>query len=77
MDASRPGTDPLARYAPAHRELIRVQARNLARLMAAAIPPAERGPGGAAQWEDVYYDALLEQCAPRLQIEPVEEGQGT
>ena len=37
------GPDPLARYAPAHREVIRTQARDLARLMAAALPPTARG----------------------------------
>ena len=34
--------------------------------MAAAIPPAERGAGSGAQWEDAFYDAILEQCAPAV-----------
>lgn len=65
MDASRPGTDPLTRYAEGHRLKIRAQARRLAEVMAAALPPDQRGPGGAQRWEDVFYEAILEQCAWR------------
>ena len=77
MDASRPGTDPLLRYPEAHRERIRRQARRLAEVMAAAVPPAQRGSGGAPWWEDVLYEAILEQCAPRVRVDPVKEGRTT
>ena len=73
MDASRPGTDPLARYAEGHRLKIRAQARRLAEVMAAAIPLEQRGAGGAQQWEDLLYEAILERCAPRLLLEPLKE----
>ena len=41
--------------------------------MAAAVPPAQRGSGGAPWWEDVLYEAILEQCAPRTRVDPVKE----
>jgi hypothetical protein len=65
-------TDPLLRYGEGHRLKIRAQARRLAQLLAAAIPPRERGPGGAAAWEDAFYDAILEQCAPNRAGPPKE-----
>ena len=83
MDASRPGTDPalrdpLLRYAEGHRLKIRAQARRLAQRDGRRIPPGQRGPGGGQHWEDVFYDAILEHCAPSgaqptLRVEPVEE----
>lgn len=68
--------DSLARYAPQHREVIRTQARLLAVLMAEAIPPAQRGAWSGAQWEDVLYETILQQCVPRVHLETPEKGGG-
>ena len=73
MDASRPGTDPLARYGEGHRLKIRAQARRLAEVMASAVPPEQRGDGGGQRLEDLFYEAIVQECAPKLRIEPVKE----
>ena len=69
--------DPLARYAPQHRGVIRVQARDLARLMAAAMPPTARGGRSGAQWEDAFYVAILEQCDPHLRTPEIPDRSST
>lgn len=73
MDASRPGTDPLLRYAEGHRLKIRAQARRLAEVLAAAVPPSERGTWSGQRWEDVFYEAIVQECAPQVRLEPLKE----
>lgn len=70
MDASRPSTDPLARYTEPHRLKVRAQARRLAEVLAAAIPPTERGGWSGDQWEDALYASILQECAPRVRVDP-------